>query len=104
MDQGAPPLLVFVLVLVIVLLLLLLFLLLPLLLIQKRKETPHLSCPLQTLQAGNPNQPLIWTEDQGWFDQWGVAQRVRYPRDQVATWWRPRSTPPLPCVFHCHCG
>ena len=31
----------------------------------------------------SPSQPLIWTEDQGWFDQWGVAQRVRYSSDQA---------------------
>ena len=42
-------------------------------------------CPawIRDLQTGNPGQPLIWTEDQGWFDQWGVAQRVRDPRDQL---------------------
>ena len=28
-------------------------------------------------------QPMIWTEDQGWFDQWGKAQRVRDSRDQL---------------------
>ena len=32
-------------------------------------------------RENNPNQPLSWTEDQGWFDQWGVAQRVRHPSD-----------------------
>ena len=26
---------------------------------------------------------MIWTEDQGWFDQWGKAQRVRDSRDQL---------------------
>ena len=31
--------------------------------------------------AGNPKQPLAWTEDQGWFDQWGVGQRVRRTSD-----------------------
>jgi len=30
---------------------------------------------------GNPTQPLAWTEDQGWFDQWGVGQRVRRTSD-----------------------
>ena len=34
-------------------------------------------------RRGNPKQPLMWTEDQGWFDQWGVAQRVRYSSDQA---------------------
>ena len=28
-------------------------------------------------------QPLVWTEDQGWFDQWGVARRVRTSSDQM---------------------
>lgn len=48
-------------------------------------KDPHQPSPawISTLQQGNPGQPLIWTEDQGWFDQWGVAQRVRYPRDQL---------------------
>ena len=27
--------------------------------------------------ANNPHQPLVWAEDQGWFDQWGVAKRMR---------------------------
>jgi hypothetical protein len=31
----------------------------------------------------NPNQPLIWTEDQGWFDQWKVGKRVRTSKDQM---------------------
>ena len=38
---------------------------------------------LVDLQTGNPGQPWIWTEDQGWFDQWGVAKRVRDSRDQL---------------------
>ena len=38
---------------------------------------------LSDLHAQNPGQPSIWTEDQGWFDQWGVAQRVRDPADQA---------------------
>ena len=25
------------------------------------------------LRKDNPGQPTIWTEDQGWFDQWGIA-------------------------------
>ena len=25
----------------------------------------------------------MWTEDQGWFDEWGVAKRVRSSRDQL---------------------
>jgi hypothetical protein len=52
----------------------------------------HQPCPAwaRDLQNGNPGQPLIWTEDQGWFDQWGVAQRVRDSRDQV------RKTPSWP--------
>jgi hypothetical protein len=45
----------------------------------------HQPCPawIRDLRAGNPGQPTIWTEDQGWFDQWGVAQRIRDPRDQL---------------------
>ena len=35
------------------------------------------------LRADNPGQPFIWTEDQGWFDEWGAAQRVRDPTDQA---------------------
>ena len=35
------------------------------------------------LRKGNPGQPWIWTEDQGWFDQWGVGRRVRDSRDQL---------------------
>lgn len=35
------------------------------------------------LQSGNPGQPWMWTEDQGWFDQWGVAKRVRDSGDQL---------------------
>lgn len=38
---------------------------------------------ISDLQAGNPGQPWLWTEDQGWFDQWGVAKRVRDSRDQL---------------------
>ena len=34
-------------------------------------------------QAKNPQQPLVWTEDQGWFDQWKVAKRVRDSGDQM---------------------
>jgi len=37
---------------------------------------------LADLRKHNPGQPAIWTEDQGWFDQWGVAMRVRDPADQ----------------------
>ena len=33
--------------------------------------------------SANPHQPLVWTEDQGWFDQWGVAKRVRISSDQL---------------------
>lgn len=32
-------------------------------------------------RAANPSQPLMWTEDQGWFDQWGVGQRMRLTSD-----------------------
>eukprot|EP00755_Sulcionema_specki_P016194 Sspe_Gene.61401::Locus_34073_Transcript_1_2_Confidence_0.500_Length_2681::g.61401::m.61401 len=38
---------------------------------------------LADLRKGNPGQVAIWTEDQGWFDQWGVARRVRESRDQL---------------------
>ena len=37
----------------------------------------------------NPNQPLVWTEDQAWFDQWGVAKRIRQTEDilyGIARW------------------
>ena len=30
---------------------------------------------------GNPQQPLSWTEDQGWFDDWGMGRRVRHTSD-----------------------
>lgn len=36
-----------------------------------------------SLWESNPNQPGVWTEDQGWFDQWGVAQRIRWSNDQI---------------------
>jgi hypothetical protein len=36
---------------------------------------------VQGQQTSNPLQPLMWTEDQGWFDQWGVGQRVRTSSD-----------------------
>ena len=32
-------------------------------------------------RSGNPNQPLMWTEDQGWFDNWGLGKRVRHTSD-----------------------
>jgi hypothetical protein len=38
---------------------------------------------LSDLHTGNPGQPWVWTEDQGWYDQWGVAKRVRDSRDQL---------------------
>ena len=38
---------------------------------------------ISDLHTENPGQPSIWTEDQGWFDQWGIAQRVRDPADQA---------------------
>ena len=37
----------------------------------------------------HPKQPLMWTEDQGWFDEWGIAQRVRNSADiayGIARW------------------
>ena len=37
---------------------------------------------LSDLRSQNPGQPAIWTEDQGWFDEWGKAMRVRDPADQ----------------------
>ena len=37
----------------------------------------------QKLWKDNPNQPAIWTEDQGWFDKWGYGQRVRWTSDQL---------------------
>ena len=27
----------------------------------------------EALWSKNPNQPAMWTEDQGWFDQWEYA-------------------------------
>ena len=38
---------------------------------------------MQDQQRNNPYQPLIWTEDQGWFDQWQVGKRVRTSQDQM---------------------
>eukprot|EP01059_Diplonema_ambulator_P003801 TRINITY_DN1349_c2_g1_i9.p2 TRINITY_DN1349_c2_g1~~TRINITY_DN1349_c2_g1_i9.p2 ORF type:complete len:378 (+),score=88.61 TRINITY_DN1349_c2_g1_i9:2729-3862(+) len=32
---------------------------------------------------GNPGVPMVWTEDQGWFDQWGSAKKVRVSSDQL---------------------
>ena len=32
-------------------------------------------------RKGNPLQPISWTEDQGWFDQFGLGQRVRRTSD-----------------------
>lgn len=32
-------------------------------------------------RSANPGQFMGWTEDQGWFDQWGVGQRVRVSSD-----------------------
>jgi hypothetical protein len=32
-------------------------------------------------RKNNPGQPTVWTEDQGWFDQWGDGQRVRRTSD-----------------------
>ena len=37
----------------------------------------------QKLWSGNPTQPAVWTEDQGWFDIWGMAHRVRSTSDQL---------------------
>lgn len=31
----------------------------------------------------NPAQPAVWTEDQGWFDVWGMGRRVRSTSDQI---------------------
>ena len=38
---------------------------------------------LKDVQADNPGQFMAWTEDQGWFDQWSVGQRVRESADQL---------------------
>lgn len=35
------------------------------------------------LWSGNPTQPAVWTEDQGWFDNWLMAHRVRSTSDQL---------------------
>lgn len=35
------------------------------------------------LWNATPNQPAMWTEDQGWFDVWGMAHRVRWIEDQL---------------------
>jgi hypothetical protein len=37
----------------------------------------------QKLWDDNPTQPAVWTEDQGWFDIWGMAKRVRWTSDQL---------------------
>ncbi|KAL0484279.1 BGAL7 [Acrasis kona] len=29
----------------------------------------------------HPHQPLMWTENEGWFEQWGTAQATRSPQD-----------------------
>lgn len=36
-----------------------------------------------TQRNGNPSQPLMWTEDQAWFDMWGNGQKVRDPADVI---------------------
>eukprot|EP00050_Salpingoeca_kvevrii_P009598 m.3803 g.3803 ORF g.3803 m.3803 type:complete len:916 (+) comp2353_c0_seq2:127-2874(+) len=48
-------------------------------------KNPAQPCPkwLADQRSQNPGQPLIWTEDQGWFDQWNVAQRIRKSDDQL---------------------
>lgn len=38
---------------------------------------------LADLRANVSGQPAMWTEDQGWFDQWGVARRIRRSDDQA---------------------
>lgn len=35
------------------------------------------------LWSGNTAQPAVWTEDQGWFDIWRMAHRVRSTSDQL---------------------
>ena len=35
------------------------------------------------LWLGNTTQPAVWTEDQGWFDIWRMAHRVRSTSDQL---------------------
>jgi Glycosyl hydrolases family 35 len=35
------------------------------------------------LWSASPNQPAMWTEDQGWFDLWNFGKRVRYIDDQL---------------------
>lgn len=32
-------------------------------------------------RALNPRQPIMWTEDQGWFNDWSTGQRVRRTSD-----------------------
>ena len=38
---------------------------------------------IDTLRRLNPMMPTVWTEDQGWFDEWKVAKRVRSTSDQL---------------------
>ena len=34
-------------------------------------------------RANNANEPVAWTEDQGWYDQLGLGHRVRRTSDQL---------------------
>lgn len=36
-----------------------------------------------TQRKNNPAQPIAWTEDQSWFNQWGTAHRIRHSQDQA---------------------
>jgi hypothetical protein len=54
-------------------------------------ENPDQPSPkfMTDLRAFNPGQPAMWTEDQGWFDEWGVGKRIRTGSDQlfgIARW------------------
>ena len=51
------------------------------------EEGEHGSQPgpefFKKLWSGNTAQPAVWTEDQGWFDIWNMAHRVRSTSDQL---------------------
>ena len=48
-----------------------------------RSRVAHLFGPLDGCGYNVRLCACACAQDQGWFDQWGVAQRVRYPRDQL---------------------
>eukprot|EP00931_Biecheleriopsis_adriatica_P078401 TRINITY_DN51862_c0_g1_i1.p1 TRINITY_DN51862_c0_g1~~TRINITY_DN51862_c0_g1_i1.p1 ORF type:complete len:888 (+),score=109.52 TRINITY_DN51862_c0_g1_i1:39-2666(+) len=58
---------------------------------EEHRKDPDQPSPkfIEDLRANSPGQPTMWTEDQGWFDQWGVGKRIRFSNDQlygIARW------------------